>query len=73
MRTTIYSAAAVLAVAATIFIWWKPVVVAPQVMSASVTATGAGVRPSETMPRILPLEIMMQQGKRLPVESWDAF
>jgi hypothetical protein len=74
MRTTIYSAAAVVAVAAAVFIWWKPVVVAPQVMSASVVTMRLGVNPSEAMPRIVPLEIMMQQeGKRLPVESWDAF
>jgi hypothetical protein len=73
MRTTIYSAAAV-AAAAAVFIWWKPVVVAPQVISASVVTTRVGVNPSEAMPRIVPLEIMMQQEKKsLPVESWDAF
>jgi len=73
MRTTIYSAAAV-AAAAAVFIWRKPVVVAPQVISASVVTTRVGVNPSEAMPRIVPLEIMMQQEKKsLPVESWDAF
>jgi hypothetical protein len=73
MRTTIYFVAAA-AAAAAVFIWWKPVVVAPQVMSASVVTTRVGVNPSEAMPRIVPLEIMIQQeGKRLPVESWDAF
>jgi hypothetical protein len=69
MRTTIYSAA-IVAVAAVIFTWWKPVVVAPQVMSASVVTTRVGGATSG----IAPLEMMMQQKtKSLPVESWDAF
>jgi hypothetical protein len=73
MRTTIYSAAAVVAITAAIFIWWKPVVVAPEIMSTSVTTAGAKVRPPEAMAGIVPSEIMMRQGKSLPVESWDAF
>jgi hypothetical protein len=73
MRTTIYSAAVAVAVAAAVFIWWHPLVVAPQVMSASVATAGARVHPSGAMGGIVPSEMMMRQGKSLPVESWDAF
>jgi hypothetical protein len=71
MRKIIYSVGAVAAIAATIFIWSKSVVVGPQTVRASVATTAVRVQLSEEMRRISPLEMMVKHGKNLPVEYWS--
>jgi hypothetical protein len=69
MRKIIYSVGAMAVTAAIIFIWSNSVVVGPRAVSASAIGTVENTQPTETTPRIVPLEIMVQLGKNLPVED----
>jgi hypothetical protein len=66
----IITAAAVGLVAATVVaIWPKFVQVKPEATTAVTTAQAAAV----TTPMIFPVGIMIEHGKSLRVEQWDAF
>ena len=69
MGRIITAAAAGLVAATVVVIWPKFVQVKPEATRTVTTAQAAAV----TTPMISPLGIMIEHGKNLRVEQWDAF